>query len=141
MAFKAGTAAHVLLDGVAGTPVNVSSYHDNFSWPQTTTTVETSAFGTAAKAFITSLTDGDTIGVSGPLDVALGTFLAGVKAAQSMGSSTSTVTYSPGGSVTGQLKLSAEVWVSQFNVSTGVAGRAEWSASLQVTGAVTNSTW
>lgn len=141
MAFKAGTAAFVLLDGVAGSPVNVSGYQDNFSWPQSVQTLETSVFGTAAKAFITGLTDGDTIAVSGPLDVGLGTFLAGLKSAQSAGSSTSTVTWGPGGSVAGQLKITAETWVSAFNVSSGVSGRAEFSASLQVTGAVTNGTW
>lgn len=141
MAFKAGTVSFVLLDGVAGTPVNVSAYSDNFTWPQTTQTQNVSAFGTAAQAFIPGLTDGDTISVSGPLDVALGTFLAGLKAAQSAGSSTSTVTWGPGGSVSGQLKISAETWVTQYNVTTSVTGRVEWSASLQVTGAVTNGTW
>lgn len=141
MAFKAGTVAFVAIDGVAGTPVNVSSYADNFTWPQTTTTVETSVFGTAAKAFIPSLTDGDTISVSGPLDVAMGTFLATLKSAQSAGSSTATLQWGPGGSVAGQLKISAEVWVSQYNVTTSVSGRVDYSASLQVTGAVTNGTW
>jgi hypothetical protein len=141
MAFKAGTVAYVAIDGVAGAPVNVSSYADNFTWPQTTQTLNVSAFGTAAQAFIPGLTDGDTISVSGPLDVALGTFLAGLKGAQSAGSSTATVIWGPGGSVSGQLKIQAEAWVTQYNVTTSVTGRVEYSASLQVTGAVTNGTW
>jgi hypothetical protein len=141
MPFKAGTVAYVAIDGVAGAPVNVSSYADNFTWPQTTQTLNVSAFGTAAQAFIPGLTDGDTISVSGPLDVALGTFLAGLKGAQSAGSSTATVIWGPGGSVAGQLKIQAEAWVTQYNVTTSVTGRVEYSASLQVTGAVTNGTW
>jgi hypothetical protein len=141
MPFKAGTVAYVAIDGVAGAPVNVSSYADNFTWPQTTQTLNVSAFGTAAQAFIPGLTDGDTISVSGPLDVALGTFLAGLKGAQSAGSSTATVIWGPGGSVSGQLKIQAEAWVTQYNVTTSVTGRVEYSASLQVTGAVTNGTW
>lgn len=141
MAFKAGTAAHVLIDGVSGTPVNMSQYMDNFSWPQSVANLDVSAFGTAAKAFIVGLTDGDVIAVSGPLDVTLGTFITALKAAQSAGSTTITVTYSPGGSVAGQLKVSAETNFAQFTPSTGVGGRAEFSASLQVTGAVVNTTW
>lgn len=141
MAFKPGKDAHILMDGVAGSPVNVSGYADSFDFPQPVDTVETSVFGTTAKQFVPGLTDGGQISVSGPLDVALGTFVAGLKAAQAAGSTTSTVTYSPGGSVSGAFKVSAEVWVSAFNVSTGVGGRAEYQASLQVTGAVTNTTW
>lgn len=141
MAFKAGTVAYVAIDGVAGSPVNVSSYADNFTWPQTTQTLNVSAFGTAAQAFIPGLTDGDTVSVSGPLDVALGTFLAGLKGAQSAGSSTATLIWGPGGSVAGQLKIQAEAWVTQYNVTTSVTGRVDYSASLQITGAVTNGTW
>lgn len=141
MAFKPGRDAHILLDGVAGTPINVSGYADQFSFPQPVDTVETSVFGTAAKAFIPGLTDGGQASMSGPLDVGLGTMVAGVKAAQSAGSSTCTLTYSPGGSVAGQLKVSAECWVGSLDFSTGVGGRAEYSSSLQITGAVTVTTW
>ena len=141
MAFKPGKDAHILLDSVAGSPVNISSYADNFDFPQPVDTIETSVFGTTAKQFIPGLTDGGQVSLSGPLDVALGTFVASIKAAQSAGSASSTITFSPGGSVSGQFKVSAECYVSAFSVSTGVGGRAEYSASLQVTGAVTNSTW
>lgn len=141
MAFKPGKDAHILVDGVAGTLVNVTAYADNFSFPQPVDTIEVSVFGSTPKAFIPGLTDGGQIGVSGPLDVAMGTFLATLKAAQAAGSSTATVTYSPAGSVAGQLKVSAETYVSSFDISTGVGGRAEYSATLQVTGAVTTTTW
>lgn len=141
MAFKAGLNAFILLDNVAGTPVNVSTYADNVSFPQPIDTLDVSTFGSSAKQFIPGLTDGGQIQISGPLDVALGTFVALLKSAQSAGSSTCSVTYGPGGSVSGQIKQSAEVYVSSYDVSTGVGGRAEFSCSLQVTGAVTNSTW
>jgi hypothetical protein len=141
MAFTPGHRAWVALDNVAGTPVNVTAYIDNLSWPQSVAQLDTSTFGDAARDFIPGLTDGDTITYSGPADVALGTFIAGLKAAQAAGSSTSTVTFGPGGSVAGQIKISAETYVASYQVSTGVSGRAELSASLQVTGAVTNGTW
>jgi RecA/RadA recombinase len=75
------------------------------------------------------------------LDVALGTFVAALKAAQAAGSSTASVVYGPGGSVAGQIRQNAEVYVSSYDVSSGVGGRVEYSASLQVTGAVLNGTW
>ena len=141
MAFKPGKDAHILLDGVAGTPVNVSGYADNFSFPQPVDTIETSVFGTVAKQFVPGLTDGGQVSMAGPLDVGLGTFIAGLKVAQSAGSSTATVTYSPAGSIAGQLKVSAECWVGSYEFNTAVGGRVDYSASLQITGVVAVSTW
>lgn len=141
MAASAGFRAWVMLDGVNAAGTNVSQYHDSFAWPQTVTTVDTSVFGTVAKQSITSLTDGDTIAVGGPFDTALYSIVTGLKAAQAAGSATATVVYGPAGSVAASAKISAEVWVAGFSINSGVAGRNEWSASLQVTGAVTNGTW
>ena len=104
-------------------------------------TIEVSVFGTTSKQFIPGLTDGGVVSCSGPADVAMGTFLATLKAAQAAGSTTSTIQFGPGGSVSGQIKQSAEVYVSAYDTSTTVGGRVEYSASLQVTGAVTNGTW
>ncbi len=141
MSFKAGKDSHILMDGVAGSLVNISAYADQVSFPQPVDNLDVSIFGTAAKQFIPGMTDGGEIQVSGPLDVALGTFVTGLKAAQAAGSSSSTFTYSPAGSVSGQLKQTAEVYISSFDVSSSVGGRVEFSASLQVTGSVTNTTW
>lgn len=141
MAFKAGTATFVMIDGVNGAGTNVSPYVDNFAWPQSIDTLDVSVFGTAAKAFINGLTDGDSITMSGPYDVAMHSILTAVKAAQSAGSSTCTVQWGPGGSVSGQARGTAEAWLSSYQLSSGVGGRVEYTASLQVTGAVANTTW
>ena len=141
MAFKAGKLAFIRIDGVAGTPVDVSAYADDFSWPQSIETAETTAFGQTAKSSIPTLSDGDTVSMSGPLDVAMGTFLATIKAAQAAGSSSATIEYSPGGSVAGQVKISAEAWLTGYNPASQVGGRVEYSASWQITGACTNGTW
>lgn len=141
MAFKAGKGSFILLDGVAGTGVDVSAFADSFSFDQPIDTHDVTVFGQNAKAFIPGLTDGGAAQMSGPLDVALGTFVAGLKAAQAAGSASATLIWGPGGSVSGQVKQSAETWVTAYNVSSGVGGRVEYSCSLQVTGAVTNGTW
>jgi hypothetical protein len=141
VAFQPGKGAHVLLDGVAGSLVNVSTYADSMSFPQPVDTIETTTFGDTAKDFIPGLTDGGQFQISGPLDVALGTFVSAVKAAQAVGSSTSTLNFSPAGSVAGQIKVSCETYISAYDISVGVGGRVEYSATYQITGAVTNATW
>ena len=141
MAFRAGTTTFIALDGVNAAGTNVSRFADSFDWPQSVETQEVSAFGTAAKAFINGLTDGDTVSISGPYDAAMFSLLTGVKAAQSAGSSTMTILWGPGGSVTGEARITAEAWVTSVSLSSSVGGRVELSASLQVTGAVTNNTW
>lgn len=139
MAFRAGTTTFVMLDGVNGAGTNVSRYADNFQWPQSVDTLDVSAFGTAAKAYINGLTDGDTVTISGPYDAPMFSLLTGVKAAQSAGSSTCTILWGPGGSVAAEARISAEAWVTQVSLSSSVGGRVDLSASLQITGAVTNT--
>lgn len=141
MAFRAGTTTFVMLDGVNGAGTNVSRYADNFSWPQSVDTPDVSAFGTAAKAFTNGLTDGDIVTISGAYDAAMFIQLTQLKAAQSAGSSTTTILWGPGGSVANEAKISAEALVAQVSLSSSVGGRVELSASLQITGAVTNGTW
>lgn len=141
MAFKPGKNAYIALDNTAGSPVDVSAYADSFSFPQPVDQLDVTTFGDSAKDMIPGLTDGGVVQVSGPLDVALGTFISGLKAAQAAGSTSSTIQFGPGGSVSGQIKVQAEMYVSAYNISVGVGGRVEYDASLQVTGAVTNGTW
>ena len=141
MAFKAGKDSFFNLDNVAGSPTVLSPYVDTFDWPQSVDTLDVSAFGTSSKAFIPGLIDGDTVAVSGPYDVTMFTHLTAVKAAQAAGSSTASLLWGPGGSVSGQAKVSAEVYVKSLSFKAGVGGRAEYSATMQVTGAVTNSTF
>lgn len=141
MAFRAGTVAWTMIDGVNGVGTLIQPYVDTFGWPQSVQTLDVSAFGTSAKASINGLTDGDTVTFSGPYDKAIYNILTAVKAAQAVGSSTSTVVWGPGGSVAGEAKVSAEAWLTQIGLTAGVGGRVEYSASVQITGAVTNTVW
>ena len=141
MAFKAGTASAFYLNNAAASVVNLSPYIDNVSVPQTVDVIDVSVMGTAAKAFINGLTDGDVITFSGPYDVTVHTQLTALKAAQSAGSAAAAYIWGPGGSVASQARSAGSAFVTQYSVSSGVGGRVEYSASLQVTGAVTNSTF
>lgn len=141
MAFKAGYNAFLLLDGANGAGTNISTYADDFSFPQSTEMLETTVFGSSVKRFIAGLNGGDTLSLSGPLDTALHAQLGSMKAAQDAGTASFTLVYGPAGSVSGQPKITGEVLVASYEPSSGVGGRVEFAASLQVDGAVTNATW
>ena len=141
MAFKPGKNSWFALDNAAGTLTNIQPYTDSLSMPQNVDMLDVSALGTAAKAFIAGLSDGDTISASGPYDVTIYTQLTGLKAAQAAGTASHSFMWGPGGSVASEAKVTGECLLASLELSTSASGRVEWSASLQVTGAVTNSTF
>ena len=141
MAFSPGHKAWVMLDGANGAGTNLSTYADNFQFPQSVEMLETTTFGSSVKRFIAGLAGGDTISMSGPLDPALHLHFGSALAAQAAGTASFTLVYGPAGSVASSPRQTAEVLIASYEVSTGVGGRGEYSASLQVDAAVTNNTW
>lgn len=142
MAFSPGYKAYIGLDNAAGSVQNVSQYADDITFPQSVEMLETTTFGTVgAKRFIPGLVGGDSISVGGPLDTTLHSQIAGMLAAQAAGTAGFSILYGPAGSVSGAIKQTAEVYVASYEVSSGVGGRGEYSASLQIDAAVTNGTW
>lgn len=140
MAFKAGTVSFFMLDSAAGALVNLSPYIDDTQVPQTTQMLDVSTFGTGAKAFIPGLTNGDTIALKGPYDITLHNHMTAAKGSSDAAVSLSML-WGPGGSVSTQAKITSETFLANYQVGSGVGGRVEWTASLQITGAVTNSTF
>lgn len=141
MAFKAGTVSKLYLNNIAASVVDLSPYIDTVDVPQTVEMIDVSVLGTAAKAFINGLTDGDVISFSGPYDVTVHTQLTALKAGQSAGSAAAAFIWGPGGSVASQARSAGSAFLASYNTSVGVGGRVEYAASLQVTGAVTNGTF
>lgn len=137
MPFRAGTTTAFYLANAAQALQNLSPYADNISLPQSTDMLDVSAFGTASKAFIPGLQDGDTLAMSGPYDVTIHTHLTTAKSAGSLLG----FIWGPGGSVASNARVAGSVYVSQYQLSSTVGGRVEYSASLQVTGAVSNGTF
>jgi predicted TIM-barrel enzyme len=141
MAFQPGYKSAFYLANSAAALQNLSPYADSVSVPQSVQTLETSTFGTVSKSFVVGLSDGDAISVSGPYDVTVHTQLTALKAAQAAGSAAAAYIWGPGGSVASQARSAGSAFVTSYNVSSGVGGRVEYTATLQVTGAVTNSTF
>ena len=140
MAFKPGKDAFLALDSAAGTPVNLSPYIDDVSFSVSVDMGEVSTLGTSTKAMIPLLSGGDTIPLAGPYDVAVHTHFGNALGTSNAGTSL-TVQYGPGGSVSGQAKMSAEVFISNYTLKSAVGSRSDWSATLQVTAATTLGTW
>ncbi len=137
MAFKAGTTSAFYLANAANSLQNLSAYADNLGLPQSTEQLDVTTFASASKNFIPGLQDGDTLTMSGPYDVVIHTHLTTAKNAGSLLG----FIFGPGGSVASQARTAGSVYVANYQVTTGVGGRVEYSASLQVTGALTNGTF
>lgn len=140
MAFQPGYKAYLALDSAAGTPTNLSPYIDDVTVSQSVDMLDVSTIGTASKSSLPGLTAGDTIPLAGPYDVTVHTHLSNALGTSNAGTSL-TVLYGPGGSVSGQAKVQAEVFIANYTLKSAVGSRADWSATLQVTGAFTNGTW
>lgn len=136
MAFRAGTTAKLYMTNAAAQLTDVSVYADSTGMDQSTTQLDVSVFGSAAQNYLNGQSTGQ-VSVGGPLDVAMHTLLTGLKSA----GSTASFIYGPGGSVASQARLAGSVNVSDISYSVSASGRAEYTASLQITGAITAGTF
>lgn len=142
MAFRAGTTSAFYLANAAGALQDLSPYLDNISYPQTTAMLEVTGFGSNSKVFIPGLGDGDQVSISGAYDPTPVAQLGSLRRVQTVGGSAAAgFVWGPGGSVAGQIRIAGSVWVPTLNPAATVAGRVEYSATLQITGAVTNGTF
>lgn len=137
MAFVAAKNTVFKLDNAAGTLTDISAFIDSVSGiANTTDMAETTTFGSTSKTFQGTLRNGDTISISGKWDSVLNTQLVAL-----LGLATSsTFEYSPAGTTASLPKFTGECFVSSFEVSSAVADLVTFTASLQMTGAVTIGT-
>jgi len=139
MAFVAAHNSAVSYDNAAGSLTDISAYVDSIGGVDLTRqSLDVTAFGNAAVAMILGLKQGQTITVSGSWDSTLHTQLIAVEALSS--GATQTLRYSPAGTGTGNPYFSFETLLTQYSISSSVADKVTWSATLQVTGAATTGT-
>ena len=138
MAFVHGKSAVFKLDNSAGSLVDYSAYLDNVGFPRSVDTAETTTFGVAgsAKTYIVGLSDA-TVSLSGLFDAtADGTLAAVVGQAATL-----SFEYGPAGSTGGFIKYTGEAIMKSYSVTAAVGDSVKASIELQVTGAVTRTTW
>ena len=136
MAFRAGTTSKLYVSTAAGVVTDVSAYADSTSADLSANQLDVSVFGAQAQAYLNGQTNGN-ISIGGPLDVTMHTLVAGLYSA----GSTASFIYGPGGSVASQARLAGSLNVASYGISTSASGRVEYSATLQITGAVTAGTF
>lgn len=136
MAFVHGKSAVFKLDDSGGTLRDLSSYLEDVSFPRSIETAEVTTFGSSAKSYITGLTDA-TISLSGKFDSTADGYLAGVVGQ----SATLSFEYGPAGSTGGNVKYLGECILTSYEVGATVGDAVTATVELQVTGAITRTTW
>ena len=116
--------------------MDYSAYLDDVSLPRSIETAETTTFGSSAKSYITGLTDA-TISLSGKFDATADATLAGVVGL----ASTLSFEYGPAGSTGGFVKYEGECIMTSYDIGATVGDAVTASVELQVTGAITRTTW
>lgn len=137
MAFKAGTTTAFYLANAANALQNLSAYADSLSVPQGRVQLDVTAFGNDAEAFIVGVKKSGQISMSGPMDVTVYTQLT---TAQDAGSLLGFI-YGPAGSVATQPRVAGSVYVVDTSFDSSAKDRVNYSATLQISGALSNGTF
>ena len=136
MAFVHGKSAVFKLDNASGSLVDYSAFLDDISFPRSIETAETTTFGSSAKSYITGLTDA-TVSLSGKFDATADSTIAAVVGQ----SATLTFEYGPEGSAVGKVKYTGECILTSYEVGATVGDAVTASVELQVSGAITRTTF
>jgi len=134
--FRHGKSTSFKVDNAAGTLTDISTSLTDVSFPRSVETAETTAFGASAKTYIVGLSD-STVSVSGNFDATVDAHLATVLGQ----SATLSFEYGPEGTTAGQVKYTGEAIMTSYEKSGAVGDVVTFSSELQVTGAVTRSTF
>ena len=132
MAFRHGKHGDVSVDGTS-----LTAYCDSQSLSISNDTAETSVFGISWKTFLEGMASGefeiggnyDPTATTGPADKLFGL----------IGGGAVTVILYPGGNDTGQQSYSASCILTAYNETSGIGDAVKFTASFQVTGAVTQA--
>ena len=132
--FAHGKSTDFAIDDTGGSSRNISDTLTDVSFPQTIDTAETTAFGSSNKSYIVGLKD-TTISVSGIWDATVDGYISGTEPASR------SFIYGPAGSTSGNVKYTGEAIMTNYSTSNPVGDVVTFSMDLQVTGAVTRTTY
>lgn len=131
--FAHGSSAKFYQTDIATTERDLSTAVTSVSFPRSADTAEATSLGDTSKAYIAGLKDA-TIAVEGNRDVTIEGYVDGVLGAGC------TFAYLPAGSASGRIKYSGSAICTSYEPASDVGDANKWSASYQVTGAVTRTT-
>ena len=132
MSFRHGKDGRVLVGAY-----ELSSYFNEMSSSKSIETAETTAFGSSAKTYITSLSDG-TISFSGMFDSSADAVSEVFEAIIAAGSSTAITMAQDGGLTIGSSCVIAQALQTSYDITVPVADVVALSGEFQVTGGLRN---
>lgn len=138
MAFTMGKDSVFKIANAAGTTTDISAYVDSVDLPRSVDTAETSTFGSTAKTYIPGLADAK-LTLKGKFDGSASagdSVLAGIYGV----SASKAFEFHPQGTTAGTVKYTGSVILTDYSVSSQVGSVVEFTASFQVTGAITRGT-
>lgn len=133
--FVHGKSVDFALDDTGGTSRNISDTLNSVDFPEVTETADTTAFGSSSRSFIVGL-ESATISISGLWDATVDGYMKGGTEPASR-----SFIYGPAGSTGGNVKYTGEAIMTNYSISSPVGDVVTYSADLQVTGAVTRTTY
>lgn len=141
MAFSHGKDSVVSIDNTSGALTAISTYTDTVDGlPGEIELADVTGFGEEGHKNVPGL-ENASVSCGGSYDGSAAAIMDIIGSTTQRKAATRTFEWGPGGSASGQIKFSAEVWVQAFTVSSSVSDKVTWSATLQVDGVVTMSTY
>lgn len=134
--FRHGKAAVFKIDDSGGTLRDISNTLNSVSFPREAEVLETTSFGSSDRTYIVGFKNG-TISIEGSFDATYDGYLAGILG------QTATVSfeYGPEGSTSTYTKYTGECILTSYETSAGVGDVVNFSASFQISGAVTRGAY
>ena len=142
MAFVDSRVSVFKLDDSGGVLRTLTAYVDNVDGlPGGRTMDDVTALGDSGHKFIPGIAN-QTFSISGHWDSTATTGPNAVLAGCAISATaTSTFEHGPEGSTAGQIKYTGECWVTDYKVTSQVGSKVSYSATMQVDGVVTLTTY
>lgn len=134
--FRHGKSAVFKIDDSGGTLRDISDACNSITFPREAEVLETTSFGSSDRTYIVGFKNG-TISVEGSFDATYDGYLAGILGQDA----TVSFEYGPEGSTSTRTKYTGECLLTSYETSAGVGDVVSFSASFQISGAVTRTTW
>ena len=133
--FRHGKNTSFKIDNSGGTPTDISDTLNSVSFPRDAEVVETTSFGSNDRTYIVGFKNG-TFSVEGTYDAATDAVLAGI-----LGADAGSFEYGPEGTAASRIRYTGEAILTSYEVSGSVGDAVAYTASFQISGAVTRGTF
>ena len=134
--FRHGKSAVFKVDDSTGTLRDISNTANSVSFPREAEVLETTSFGSNDRTYIVGFKN-QTISIEGSFDATVDGYLTGILGQEA----TVSFEYGPEGSTSTYTKYTGEAILTSYETSAGVGDVVSYSASFQISGAVTRGSY